>query len=326
MKRLSKVLSTVALGAALIHQPAIAKDAPDTVLVTEAFHSLLYLPLYVAKHEGLFDKNHIEVPVIRAAGSGPTALASVLAGESQFSVHGPEHVGFAQEKGGHAKAVSAVANSAPVWVLARKDVKFDSPADLKGKKVVVGLAPGTSNTLLKRLLKDQGFIAGKDVLVSEVQNGSELGPVLAGRADIAVLYQPQVEQGLSQGLKIAHAFTTDYPSYAFSTINASQATIDGNPDLVKRFVASIQASLALIHASPEKAQAVARKEFPSLDPAVVDAAVKRMIDANVYPPAVTITPTAFDNAIDMQKFVGNIKTDMHYADIVDPEFAKEAVQ
>ena len=93
-----------------------------------------YYALYVAKHEGLFDKNHIEVPVIRAAGSGPTALASVLAGESQFSVHGPEHVGFAQEKGGHAKAVSAVANSAPVWVLARKDVKFDSPADLKGKR------------------------------------------------------------------------------------------------------------------------------------------------------------------------------------------------
>jgi len=326
MKLVSKLLSTIALGAALIHQPAFATDKPDTILVTEAFHSLLYLPLYVAKHEGLFSQHNIDVPVIRAAGSGPTALASVLAGESQFSVHGPEHVGFAQEKGGHAKAISAVANSAPVWVLARQEVKFDSPADLKGKKVVVGLAPGTSNTLLKRLIKDQGYTIGNEVMVSEVQNGSELGPVLAGRADIAVLYQPQVEQGLSQGLKIAHAFTTDYPSYAFSTINASQAMIDGNPDLVKRFVASIQASLAMIHASPEKAQAVARKEFPSLDPAVVNAAVQRMISANVYPPAVTITPAAFDNAIDMQKFVGNIKTDMRYADIVDPKFAEGVVQ
>jgi NitT/TauT family transport system substrate-binding protein len=285
MKRVSKFLATLALGASLVHAPAMAAEKPDTILVTEAFHSLLYLPLYVAKH-----------------------------------------VGFAQEKGGHAKAISAVANSAPVWVLARPEVKFDSPADLKGKKAVVGLAPGTSNTLLKRLIKDQGYTIGQEVMVNEVQNGSELGPVLAGRADIAVLYQPQVEQGLSQGLKIVHAFTKDYPSYAFSTINASQATIDGNPDLVKRFVASIQASLSLIHASPEKAQAVARKEFPSLDAEVVNAAVMRMIDANVYPPLVAITPAAFDNAIEMQKFVGNIKTDMRYGDIVDPKFADGAAQ
>ncbi|MCK9262079.1 MAG: hypothetical protein M0P63_20255, partial [Azoarcus sp.] len=84
MKSVSKLLSTIALGATLIQQPALAAEQKmDTILVTEAFHSLLYLPLYVAKHEGLFKKHNIDVPVIRSAGSGPTALASVLAGESQ---------------------------------------------------------------------------------------------------------------------------------------------------------------------------------------------------------------------------------------------------
>ncbi|MDX9838931.1 MAG: ABC transporter substrate-binding protein [Azoarcus sp.] len=326
MKSVSKLLSTIALGATLIQQPALAAEQKmDTILVTEAFHSLLYLPLYVAKHEGLFKKHNIDVPVIRSAGSGPTALASVLAGESQFSVHGPEHVGFAQEKGGKAKAISAVANSAPVWVLARKDVEFSSPADLKGKKVVVGLAPGTSNTLLKRLIGDAKLNAKTDLTVTEVQNGSELGPVIAGRADIAVAYQPQVEQGLSQGLKIIYEFPKDYPEYAFSTINTSQQLIDTNPDLVQRFVSAINDSLTMMHGAPEKAQAVARKEFPSLDGAVVDAAVKRMLDNNVYPQDVGITAKAFTNAIDMQKFVGNIKTDMIYTDIVEPRFAKVAM-
>lgn len=295
----------------------------DTILINEAFHSLLYLPVYVAKHEGLFNEYNIEVPVVRSAGSGPAALASVLAGESQFSVHGPEHVGFAQEQGGSGKAISAVANSAPVWVLASPDLDYSSPADLAGKEVVVGLAPGTSNTLIKRLIEDAGLDG--EVSITEVQNGSELGPVLSGRGDIAVAYQPQVEQGISQGLEVIHAFTDDYPEYAFSTINTSQEMIDDNPDLVLRFVNAINDSLALIHSDADAAKAVAREEFGDLSGEVVDAAVQRMIDNNVYPESVTITEDAFTNAIEMQQFVGNIQGEMYYEDIVDDTFAAKVV-
>lgn len=296
----------------------------DTVLISEAFHSLLYLPVYVARHEGIFNEYGIDVPVVRSAGSGPVALASVLSGESHFSVHGPEHVGFAQEQGGSGKAISAVANSAPVWVLARPDMEYSSPADLEGKEVVVGLAPGTSNTLIKRLIEDQGL--NGSVTLTEVQNGAELGPVLSGRGDVAVAYQPQVEQGISQGLEIIHAFTDDYPDYAFSTINTSQAMIDDNADLVGRFVAAINASLELIHADADTAKAVARMEFGDLQGDVVDAAVQRMIDNNVYPENVVITEEAFTNAIEMQQFVGNIQGDMFYDDIVDASFSTQATQ
>jgi NitT/TauT family transport system substrate-binding protein len=318
---------SIAFGAGLLALGATVQaqaDEMDTILINEAFHSLLYLPVYVAKHEGLFNDHNIDVPVVRSAGSGPVALASVLAGESQFSVHGPEHVGFAQEQGGSGKAISAVANSAPVWVLAHPSLDYSSPADLEGKEVVVGLAPGTSNTLIRRLIQDAG-LAGK-VKVTEVQNGAELGPVLSGRGDIAVTYQPQVEQGISQGLEIIHAFTDDYPEYAFSTINTSQEMIDENPDLVLRFVSAINDSLLLIHSDAEVAKAVARLEFGGLPGDVVDAAVQRMIDNNVYPQSVMITKDAFTNAIEMQQFVGNIKGEMYYEDIVDITFASEVVQ
>lgn len=325
MKIVAKMVLSSLIGFVAASQAAKAAEPQkmDKVLVTEAFHSLLYLPVYVAKHEGIFNKHGIDVPVVRSAGSGPTALASVLAGEAQFSVHGPEHVGFAQERGGSAKAVSAIANSAPVWILARQDLAYSKPSDLKGKKIVVGLAPGTSNTLLKRFLAANELKDKSDVNVTEVQNGSELGPVLAGQADVAVAYQPQVEQGLAQGMKLIYAFTEDYPEYAFSTINTSQKMIDQNPDLVERFVSSIRDSLQIMHADPAVAKAVARKEFSSLDAVVVDAAVQRMLDNNVYPSGVKVTENAFKTAIDMQKYVGNIKTEMKYEDIVTSSFAEK---
>ncbi|MCD2513398.1 ABC transporter substrate-binding protein [Comamonas endophytica] len=326
MKALAKIVvsTLIAFG---ISQSALAQAGKpvDKVLVTEAFHSLLYLPVYVAKHEGIFQKHNIDVPVVRSAGSGPTALASVLAGEAQFSVHGPEHVGFAQQRGGKAKAVSAVANSAPVWILARKDVAYQKPSDMKGKRVTVGLAPGTSNTLLKRFLIANNLKDKTDVTVTEVQNGSELGPVLAGQSDFSVAYQPQVEQGLAQGMKMVHAFTGEYPEYAFSTINTSQQLIEKNPALVGRFVQAINDSLKYMRANPDAAKAVARKEFASLDAAVVNSAVQRMLDSNVYPANVQITEKAFKTAIDMQKFVGNIKTDMHYGDIVQGAFTQSVM-
>ncbi|MGQ7845173.1 ABC transporter substrate-binding protein [Granulosicoccus sp. 3-233] len=318
-KNIAIGLGFLALGASA-HTQA---DDMDTILINEAFHSLLYLPVYVAKHEGLFNEQGIDVPVVRSAGSGPAALASVLSGESQFSVHGPEHVGFAQEQGGSGKAISAVANSAPVWVLAKPGLAYTSPADLEGKEIVVGLAPGTSNTLIRRFIEDAG-LEGK-VKVTEVQNGSELGPVLSGRGDIAVAYQPQVEQGISQGLEVIHAFTDDYPEYAFSTINTSQEMIDENPGLVSRFTTAINESLLLIHTDATKAKAVARIEFGDLDSEVVDAAVQRMIDNNVYPKNVTITEGAFTNAIEMQQFVGNIKGEMYFDDVVDASFANKIV-
>lgn len=295
----------------------------EKVVVSEAFHSLLYLPLYVARNEGIFNKHHIDVTKINSAGSGPTALASVLSNESQFSLHGPEHVAFAKEKGGDARAVSAAANSAPVWVLARKDANINSLEDLRGKHIVVGLAPGTSNTLLKRLLAENGIDIKKDVTVEEVQNGSEIGPVVAKKADVAVAYQPQIEQGISQGLEIVYDFTEQYPEYAFSTFNTSTDIIKNNPQLVEHFVAATQEALDLIHNDPDKAKEVARKEFSQLSPDVVDAAVDRMIKSNVYPKSTEITSEALTNALDIQKYVGNLKTDVPFDEMIDNQFTKD---
>ena len=302
-------------------KPAAA--AGDQVLITEAFHSLLYLPLYVARDKGFFEKNNIQVSTIRAAGSGPTALASVLSGEAQFSVHGPEHVAFAKAKGGETRALSAVANSAPVWVLAKKGVTIKSPQDFKGKKIVVGLAPTTSNTLFRKLLIDNKIDAKTDLTITEVQNGSELGPVLANQADVAIVYEPQADQGVAQGLEVVYDFTKIYPDFAFSTTNASLKLIKEKPELVKRFVKAMEESLAYIHANPAEAQAVARKEFPNMAPDVVNKAVKRMIDSNVYLPKGLVTESAYKSAIEVQKFIGNLKTDIPYGDIVDPSFTKK---
>ncbi|WP_337100307.1 ABC transporter substrate-binding protein [Paenibacillus sp. YIM B09110] len=296
------------------------ETAKDVIMVSEVYHNLLYLPLYVAKEKGFLADNGIELSSITAAGSGPAALASVLSGESAFSFHGPEHVAFARAKGGDAQSLSIVSGSAPVWAVAKTGSSIKEPKDFIGKTIVTGIAPTSSNSLLRKLFADNGIDLKSDVTITEVQNGSELGTLLAGKADIAVVYEPQLDQGLTQGLEIVYDFTKDYPDFAFATINTSKKVIEENPDLVKRMVKSIETALDFIHADATGTKEIAKKEFPNLDGAVVEQAVQRMIESKVYPQDGLLTEAAFQNAVDMQKFIGNLKVDIAYGDMVDTSF------
>ncbi|RXZ78457.1 ABC transporter substrate-binding protein [Paenibacillaceae bacterium] len=297
--------------------PAVQKDV---IMVAEVYHNLLYLPLYVAKEKGFLEENNIEISSITAAGSGPAALASVLSGESAFSFHGPEHVSFAKAKGGDAKSISILSGSAPVWAVAKEGSAISAPADFIGKTIVTGIAPTSSNSLLRKLFADNGIDLAKDVTITEVQNGSELGTLLAGKADIAVVYEPQLDQGLEQGLEIVYDFTKDYPDFAFATLNTSSKVIEQNPELVRRMVKALEQALDYIHEDPQGTKEIAKKEFPNLDGTVVESAVQRMIDSKVYPEDGHLTKSAFQTAIDMQKFIGNLKEDVAYEDMVDPSF------
>jgi len=294
----------------------------DVIMVSEVYHNLLYLPLYVANEKGFLAENNIEISSITAAGSGPAALASVMSGESKFSFHGPEHVAFARANGGDAKSLFILSGSAPVWAVAKKGTTISSPKDFIGKTIVTGIAPTSSNSLLRKLFADNGIDLNKDVKITEVQNGSELGTLLAGQADIAVVYEPQLDQGLVQGLEIVYDFTKDYPDFAFATLNTSAKLIGDSSDLVQRMVNALQAALDFIHADPAATKEIAKKEFPNLEAEVVESAVQRMIDSNVYPNDGTLTQSAFQTAIDMQKFIGNLKADVTFEELVDPSFTK----
>jgi NitT/TauT family transport system substrate-binding protein len=95
--------------------------------------------------------------------------------------------------------------------------------------------------------------------------------------------------------------------------------------MVQAFVTSLNEAEARIYQSPATARAVAEKEFPSLPKSVVDNAVNRLIDQHIYPANAGISPAAFQNALALQVYVGNLKTGaVTYAQSVDDAFAKAA--
>jgi NitT/TauT family transport system substrate-binding protein len=307
MRILTRLVHMVSLCAALsLMSPAFAEG--KKIVISQAFQSMLYLPFYVAMDEGFFTKQGLDVTK-QTAGAPSVALSAVISKSAQFSIHGPEWAAIAASKGAPVHAIANVVNGAAVWIAAAPDFKFNSVKDLKGQKVVTGMMPTTSTSLFIKLLKENGMDAKTDVDMIQVQIGSEPGPFLAKQAKVAVMYEPGLDQAVAKGMKVVLGFPKLYGPYAFSVV---AARTDEDPDTAQRVVNAMEMGIRFMQSNPAETIAIAKKEFPNLEPAVVEAAVKRMMADGVYPKSVDITPDALKIAMQTQIALGNLKAQPDY--------------
>ena len=319
MSPLKRIICAGALFSVLLAAPALADN--KKVTLSQAFQSMLYLPLYVAIDEGFFAQQGLDLTK-ETAGAPTVALSAVISGSAQFSIHGPEWTAIAASKGAPVNIIANVVNGAAVWIAAAPNVKFDSIKDVKGQKVVTGLMPTTSTSLFMKLLKENGLDPKTDVDMIPVAIGSEPGPFVAKQADIAVMYEPGLDQAVAKGMKVVLGFPKLYGPYAFSAVTARN---DVDPDLAQRVVNGMEMAMRFMRRNEAGTVEIAKKEFPTLDPAVVEAAVKRMLADGVYPPSVDISADALKVAMDTQIALGNLTGQPDYSRFVVKKFIDAAV-
>ena len=87
---------------------------------------------------------------------------------------------------------------------------------------------------------------------------------------------------------------------------------DVDPDTAQRVVNGMEMAMRFMARNEAKTVEIAKKEFPTLDPAVVEAAVKRMLADGVYPPSVDITADALKVSMDTQIALGNLASQPDY--------------
>jgi NitT/TauT family transport system substrate-binding protein len=321
MKSIIKKISSIVFVSGICITSFSAFAEVKTVTVSQAFQSMLYLPLYVAIDKGFFQDQGLSV-IKETAGSPTAALSSVLSGSSQFSIHGPEWTAIAASKGANVGIISNAVNGAAVWIATAPDVKFTNIKDVKGLKVVTGLMPTTSTSLFLKLLKENGMSEKTDIDMIQVPLGSEPAALLGGQAKVAVLYEPGLDQVAIKGMKVVLGFPKTYGPYAFSSITALKSV---DSVAAQRMVNGMEMALRYMGKDPKGAIEVAKKEFPSQDPQVVENAVNRMMSENVFPKNVQITPQALKIAMDTQIALGNLKEQPVFENFINETYIKNAL-
>jgi len=319
MSLLKRIVGATALAAVLLATPAMAQN--KKVVLSQAFQSMLYLPLYVAINEGFFTAQGLDL-VKETAGSPTVALSAVISGSAQFSIHGPEWTAIAASKGAPVGIIANVVNGAAVWIATSPDFKFTDIKSLKGQKVVVGTMPTTSTSLFLKLLKENGMDGKTDVEMIPVAIGTEPGPFLAKQADVAVMYEPGLDQVVAKGMKVVFGFPKSYGAYAFSSVTARN---DVDPDLAQRVTNGMEMAMRFMAKDPAKTVTIAQKEFPTLDPAVIESAVKRMLADGVYPTSVDISAPSLKVSMDTQIALGNLAAQPDYDKFVVKKYIVPAL-
>lgn len=246
-------LGAIALAACIAvvfpaHAQAPDKPEKSKITIGVGGKSLFYyLPLTIAKRQGYFKAEGLEVEILDFPG-GARSLQAMLGGSVDIVSGAYEHTVSQQAKGQNIEALVLQGKYAGIVLGMPKDkaAKYKSPADLKGMKIGV-TAPGSStNMFVNNLLAKQGLkpddvsiigvgaTAGAVAIMKkgEIDAISNLDPVIAmleSDCTIVPVVDTRTTKGMQEVYGGAYAagciyapveFARKYPNTAQAVVNA----------------------------------------------------------------------------------------------------------
>ena len=143
------------------------------------FCGILWAPVYVAKAEGYFEEEGLDVDITTVQSDMPTA--PVLADESQFGLYGPEMICKFVEEGQDTELIYTCTDTYPYSFFLSKDVK--SVEDLKGTTINGADSGSSPRAFVRSIINNAGLDADNDVTYANMKNSAVIAALDSG--DIA---------------------------------------------------------------------------------------------------------------------------------------------
>jgi NitT/TauT family transport system substrate-binding protein len=295
------------------------------VNLVEAVHNLGYIDLYVAQHQGFFAQQGINLH-LSAAGGDSQAFAAILGGSAQFAMGDATLAEISREKGGDGVVLGELVSRAQYFGVSKKiTTPLTSPTQFKGLTFVTSPPPNTNYNVLTNSLKKTGLDPAKDVKITTVTPGTEIGPVLAGQADVALASEPNVDMAVVQdGAHVLYSWSDAIGEFTNTGLQSRSSYVKANPTVAQKMVNALQMGAQYTYAHPDGAKAVARQEFPTLPPNVVDAAVQREIDNHIPSNTLAVQQDGWSKLMNLGQQLGNCACNVAFNEIVDNSFAQKA--
>lgn len=307
------------------NQVTTSANGMTTVNLAEAVHNLGYIDLYVAQHKGYFQQQGITLN-LSAAGGDSQAFAAVLGGSAQFALGDATLAEISREKGGDGIVLAELVSRAQYFGVSKKvTTPFTNPSQFAGLTFVTSPPPNTNYDVLTNSLKQAGLNPTGSVKITTVAPGTEIGPVLAGQADVAVAYEPNVDQAVVQsGAHVVYSWADAIGEFTNTGLQARESFVKANPQVVQKMVNALQMGADDVYRHPDDAKAVARQEFPNLPGNVVDAAIQRQIDNHIPAQTAPVSQQGWQQLMTLGRQLGNCQCNVPFNQIIDNSFAQKA--
>lgn len=309
--------------------PAWAQEKPAEVSMS-VVPSTSAVVLFVARDQGYFEREGLSVRITEFA-SGAEAERAMVSGAVDMGGGGVGSTLLMANQGIKAKNI-VLFQSKPIFTLVasnKLEAKAGDLKSLKGKTIGVS-SPGSLTDLFLRIaLRDAGLDPDRDVtIVATGGLASHLPALQTGRVDAQMTWEPATVT-ITQKEKAGRVFLdlrgNDVPPSLQNLLGSSLQATDkwlatpANFEKAKAAARAIAKADRAIKADPTLMLESLKKLFPNLSQNLLVEIAR--VEAPSYSPE--ISPEAIAHMDKVYRSVGLTKSEVKYADIVDPRLAAE---
>lgn len=312
-----------------------AASAAEKIKITTPVESLTASALYVARGQGLFAAEGLDVEVVVTGGTGPDVQA-LLVGESQFAYTPGTHLIEPVAQGQRLLGVMAGLNRLIINVALHKDVAKAKgitegmPFDQK-LKALNGMTLGPTKAgaltwqLAEYLIKRAGYTPQQEVKV--IAAGA--GPVLLAaleykKVDAILMSSPIPETAIQRGYAImfidnARGEDPNLSEFMMASLLTRPDFVKERPETVRKTVrALVRANQWMLAKSPEEVRDALRGFLPKVNPEVLLASIQALRPA--ISPDGRISEKSVKATQDVMEAGGFLKERIPYEKIISNEF------
>ena len=313
--------------ALLSAQTATAQE----VKLNEVLRSLFYAPQYVALRSGAFEKEGLKIVGPKTTWGSQAALTEIISGNSNIALLGPEAAGLTQGASPDRRLVNfaALTNGDGSFIMSKKPMPDFKITDLKGKTIVTAGKGSTPALVLVHLVKQAGLDPNKDVTIRNIPISANIIPsYLEPNTDFAQAFEPMVVKAVDEhrGYRVASVGALLGPM-PYTSYMASASYIEKNPKTVQAFTNAVYRGLIWTHAhSPAEIAKLIAPDFKQVPVATIEAVIAEYKKVGIWPKDPLLTPKGMKQMLSLMVEGGILKKQFPYEQIVNPTFAKKAMQ
>jgi sulfonate transport system substrate-binding protein len=252
--------------------------------------------LYVAKDDGLFEKEGLNVEIVEVS-SGNDSISALASGQAQYADVGFEDLMELREEGDDSVIlVHDILDRVTLTLVMRKEVADrkgvspDSPLEdrlraLKGLKIGVTSPGAPSDTYTRFYLRSVGLNPDRDVEIIPLDSAPALLAGLEeGQIDAYQLSPPTPYEAAENGFGIVlvdgpKGEVPEFENFSYTAWGTSRSWAEDNPAAAKAFSRAIAQATEKVKSSPDKVGEQVVDDIGGQDPAVVKRTVKVMVPA-----------------------------------------------
>ena len=264
MNTLRSLVLAGLLGAAMT-SPAAAQPAEIRVGTSGTANTVL--ALWMAQASGVYAAQNLKITFENMSG-GSRGAEALRAGRIDVMHVGLSSVVQLNRRGADLRTIASLANIIRFGFFTTTAVK--SAAELKGGTVAISALGSESDATVTLALQRLG-LTRDDVTMKEYGDSPKrLAALKAGEIAATTLNEPFASAAREQGLPLLVNLAAEKVPWLFSTLVVNRSAIEGNRDVLARFLRATVEGNYLALADAAKAKEVLAKESRIADPKIVE--------------------------------------------------------